>query len=155
MKELFNRVWKKEEGFSLIELIIVIAILAIIAAIAVPNLLGNIQNANEATDESNAKLIADALATAVAQDSTLEGVDLIAVSLGDTLVAADTSGTLADAQQLLDDAELILNNAIPELKANAYQGTTNDFIISLSTTGQVTITNDETPAVVVFPTPQN
>ena len=42
MRELLNKVWKKEEGFSLIELIIVIAILAIIAAIAVPNLLSNI-----------------------------------------------------------------------------------------------------------------
>lgn len=82
MRELMRRIWKKEEGFSLIELIIVIAILAIIAAIAVPNLIGNIQKkANQGTDEANAKLIADAIMTAVAQNPTWEGTAMAAHSL--------------------------------------------------------------------------
>jgi prepilin-type N-terminal cleavage/methylation domain-containing protein len=39
---------KKEQGFSLVELLIVVAIIAIIAAIAVPSLLTSRQAANEA-----------------------------------------------------------------------------------------------------------
>jgi len=39
---------KNEQGFSLVELLIVVAIIAIIAAIAVPSLLTSRQSANEA-----------------------------------------------------------------------------------------------------------
>ena len=39
---------KNEQGFSLVELLIVVAIIAIIAAIAVPSLLTSRQAANEA-----------------------------------------------------------------------------------------------------------
>jgi len=44
---------KKEQGFSLIELLIVVAIIAIIAAIAVPSMLQARMAANESSATSN------------------------------------------------------------------------------------------------------
>mgnify|MGYP002477333342 CR=1 FL=1 len=73
---------KKQEGFTLIELIIVIAILAIIAAIAIPNILGAIDNSRKATDVANAKIIMNAAAQVKAQDPDAVAAD---VDFGATL----------------------------------------------------------------------
>lgn len=57
---------KKKKGFTLIELIIVIAIIAILAAIAIPKFGEVRKNANVKTDVANAKTIANAASTLVA-----------------------------------------------------------------------------------------
>jgi prepilin-type N-terminal cleavage/methylation domain-containing protein len=51
---------KKEQGFSLVELLIVVAIIAIIAAIAVPSLLTSRMAANEAGGIQGARTVASA-----------------------------------------------------------------------------------------------
>lgn len=61
-----NELAKKKKGFTLIELIIVIAIIAILAAIAIPKFGAARQSANDAADKANAKIIATAVTTAVA-----------------------------------------------------------------------------------------
>ncbi len=142
MRELLNRVWKKEEGFSLIELIIVIAILAIIAAIAVPNLLGNIDKANKTTDIANAKLVADAVATAVAQDPSLVGIAIPSEEF-------DGSHALGGAD-ILDDAYGILNSVAPVGKSAEWGTVGSEFLVTMTTAGVITVTTD-TPTT-VFPT---
>lgn len=133
MNQLLNRKnnelsVKKKKGFTLIELIIVIAIIAILAAVAIPKFGAVRTDANLAADKANAKIIATAVTTAVANG------DITDV---DAAIATDNANVI----------KYIDGGTMPKPKTGA--GTA--FSIAYTKAGGVVITTTGTGGSQVYP----
>jgi len=86
---------KRQNGFSLIELMIVVAVILVIAAIAIPNLLGAKMSANEASAVSSIRTLNTACITYTATYNI--GFPVALSNLGPAAVADYTAADLIDS----------------------------------------------------------
>ncbi|TCK98378.1 type IV pilus assembly protein PilA [Natranaerovirga hydrolytica] len=135
---------KNQKGFSLVELIIVIAILLIIAGIAAPNLIRNVESSRKSTDVSNARTIANAIGTAIANN----GLDEYSGAIGSSNSFDFESG----ANNLADDAIEYLQNAPTIQWGHSGADREDEFHVTVDSDGTITI---ESGTLEVYPNPAN
>ena len=125
--------FKKNGGFTLVELIVVIAILAILAGVAIPAYSGYIEKANEAALITELDAIATAAQAANATKGEITGISVVPSSDGkgvDVTVTAD--GGFSDTYD--SDFVLFYTSATPIKEATDVQGTFD--VVSVSLVGQ-------------------
>lgn len=124
------------EGFSLVELIIVIAIMAVLMAVLAPQLIKYVEKSRVQADDTAASEILNAVKIAITEDAIYT-----ALVDGDTVVwtATPNAATITNTGLADLDAEVMTVIAeAPEAKSQLHKNAANDvYTITIDITGDV------------------
>lgn len=107
-----------EQGFTLIELMIVVAIIGIIAAIAYPSYVEQVKSTRRADVQGSLMSFANAMERYYTQNNTYVGADGGTSDISNTLTAPDAS---VFASQAPTDGNPVYNMRIYNLTSNSYE----------------------------------
>ena len=97
---------KNNEGFSLVELIVVIAIMAVLVGVLAPAYLRYVEKSRVSTDNSALAEVAAAIKTAVAEEDVYADISSnskLKVASSDGTITADSSKLLAEVKDTVGD----------------------------------------------------
>ena len=104
-----KKFWKKTEGFTLVELVVVIAILGVLAGVGTVGYSGYVKKANMAADET----LLNNLNTAFAVACIENGVDHTKVSADNIVIGSDKT---------VDETDIVVNHAKAAAIQSAFDG---------------------------------
>lgn len=92
-----------EDGFSLIEVVIVVAVLSVLAAILVPKIIANMEEANKSKELSNARALTSEIS---AYNASVKIQDDITLFVGVIDLSGNPSGGIYYKSQPFKDVDL-------------------------------------------------